>query len=68
MRPHTVTLVTNGEEGSKVRVSSPSTLLCMLFSGAPEGGLDIPCGRVVLGPNPDELIEVMRPQDGGVSG
>jgi len=30
--------------------------------------VDIPCSRVVLGPNPDELIQVMRSQDGGVSG
>ena len=67
MRPHSVTLVTNGKERSKVRVSISSALLGNLFSGAHTGGLNIPCSWVVLGPNPDELIEVMRPQDGGVS-
>lgn len=35
---------------------------------SPTRGVYVPGSRVVLGPNPDELIEVMRPQDGGVSG
>lgn len=61
MKPHSVTLVTN-----RVETLLHFTLYAVVWG--PEGGLNIPCGRVVLGPNPDELIEVMRPQDGGVSG
>lgn len=53
----------NRETGA-VRISSMFTVL-RLGTGR---GVDIPSSGVILGPNPNELIEVMRPQDGGVSG
>lgn len=30
--------------------------------------VNIPSSRVILGPNTNEFIKVMRPEDGGVSG
>lgn len=67
MRPCSVTVVTNRGERSKAREVFPS-LYCAFCSLGADEGLNIPRSWVVLSPNPDKLIEVMRPQDGRVSG